>query len=196
MRIPLDNRTERERDILTDHFVRNYHFAVGQKRYKEVKFDELDKKLRELKQTYPQLSQAMTIAEAATPATVIPSCSRRLSDHRRRGKSRTPSVLPAMVVKGSYPTRLDLAKWLVSKENPLTARVTVNWIWQEIFGRGIVKTADDFGTRGEKPISPELLDWLASQFINDSWSVKQLVRTIVTSATYRQSSAVRPDLQS
>ena len=105
-------------------------------------------------------------------------------------------MLPALAVKNSAPTRLDLAKWLVSKENPLTSRVTVNWIWQEIFGRGLVKTADDFGTRGEKPSHPELLDWLAYRFIDDGWSTKNLIRTIVTSSTYRQSSNVRPDMQS
>ena len=87
MRIPLDQRTERERDILTDHFARNYHFAVGQKRYKELKFDELDKKLRELKQTYPQISQAMTVAEAPDAKQILLESSRRLPYQRHRSKS-------------------------------------------------------------------------------------------------------------
>jgi hypothetical protein len=82
----------------------------------------------------------------------------------------------------------------VSKENPLTARVVVNRRWQEFFGRGLVDPSDDFGLRGEKPSHPELLDWLAAEFMNRGWSVKQMHRLIVTSATYRQSSVARPDL--
>jgi hypothetical protein len=87
-----------------------------------------------------------------------------------------------------------LAKWLVSPENPLTARVVVNRQWQAFFGRGIVKSLEDFGYQSEPPTHPELLDWLAIQFVKQGWSMKQLHRLIVTSATYQQSSAVSPEL--
>src|SRR5690606_4782254 len=90
--------------------------------------------------------------------------------------------------------RLDLAHWLVAPDNPLTPRVVVNQVWSHLFGRGLVKTAGDFGVRGEAPTHPQLLDWLASEFVNRGWSRKQLIKLIVMSRTYRQSSAHRPEL--
>ncbi|MFN3324944.1 MAG: PSD1 and planctomycete cytochrome C domain-containing protein [Bryobacteraceae bacterium] len=194
LRTPPERRSARERDVLIDHFVRNYHFAVGPTVYEKVKFKELDRKLRELKQSYPQLTQAMAVAEGPAPG---PSHLRVRGDYRTLGievKPDTPAVLPPLKANGRA-TRLDLARWIVAPGNPLTARVTVNWVWQELFGRGLVRTPDDFGTRAEKPTHPELLDWLAAEFVEDGWSLKRLIRTIVTSATYRQSSAVRPDLR-
>jgi mono/diheme cytochrome c family protein len=106
----------------------------------------------------------------------------------------TPEALPPLQNNGRRPTRLDLAQWLVDGKNPLTARVTVNRIWQRYFGRGLVETSHDFGTQGEKPSHAALLDWLASEFMSSGWSMKSLHRMIVTSATYRQSSASRPEL--
>jgi len=106
-----------------------------------------------------------------------------------------PSIIPPIKVRsGPRADRLDLARWLVSPENPLTARVVANQVWMHLFGEGIVRTPGDFGVRGEKPTHPELLDWLAGEFVRGGWSRKQLVRTIVTSATYRQRSETRPEL--
>ncbi|NBB19643.1 DUF1553 domain-containing protein [Runella sp. CRIBMP] len=104
----------------------------------------------------------------------------------------TPSfILP---FNKSYPkNRLGLAKWLVDKQNPLTARVFVNQVWQEFFGKGIVKTSGDFGMQGELPSHPELLDWLAVDFMEHGWNIKRLVKQMVTSATYRQSAVVTPE---
>lgn len=90
--------------------------------------------------------------------------------------------------------RLDLAEWLFARENPLTARVTVNRIWSNLLGRGLVGTLDDFGKRGERPSHPELLDWLASEFQRLDWRLKAMIELIVTSSTYRQSSKPRPEL--
>ena len=96
--------------------------------------------------------------------------------------------------EGARLNRLDLARWLVSPENPLAARVTVNRAWQAFFGTGLVKTAEDFGAQGERPVHRELLDWLATEFVASGWDVKALHRRIVTSSTYRQSSRVTPAL--
>ena len=104
-----------------------------------------------------------------------------------------PAALPPLP-PGAPNNRLGFAQWLVSPENPLTARVTVNRFWQMLFGVGIVKTVEDFGSQGEWPTHPELLDWLATEFMQNGWDVKKLLRLIVTSSTYRQSSRVTPEL--
>lgn len=105
------------------------------------------------------------------------------------------STLHPFKPRGETGDRLDLARWIVSPQNPLTPRVTVNYVWKHLFGQGIVRTVNDFGVRGEKPSHPKLLDWLADEFRgNLGWSRKELIRMIVTSATYRQSSTHRSDL--
>ena len=104
-----------------------------------------------------------------------------------------PSILPGLQ-KGLPNNRLGFARWLVSSDNPLTARVTVNRYWQMLFGTGLVKTVEDFGTQGEWPSNPELLDWLATEFMRQKWNLKSLIRTIVTSHTFRQSSRVTAKL--
>ena len=93
------------------------------------------------------------------------------------------------------PNRLGLAQWLVSDDNPLTARVTVNHFWETIFGRGIVETSEDFGTQGDPPSHPKLLDWLATEFMQQGWSMKKIQKLMVMSATYRQDSHVSEELQ-
>ena len=104
----------------------------------------------------------------------------------------TPAVLSSMP-EDATPNRLGFAKWLLSPEHPLTARVAINRYWQDIFGTGIVKTAEDFGTQGTPPVHPELLDWLATEFIASGWDVQTMLKLMLTSSTYRQSAQVTPE---
>jgi hypothetical protein len=119
-------------------------------------------------------------------------------DYTRRGPDVMPASLSALPPMNkpsqTEPNRLDLAKWLVSPQHPLTSRVAVNHIWSKLFGIGLVSTPDDFGATGEPPSHLELLDWLASEFMRLGWSRKQLIKLIVTSATYKQSSMHRDDI--
>jgi hypothetical protein len=118
-------------------------------------------------------------------------------DYLRPGEEVQPGVLHALhpfQARGVRADRLDLARWLVDPANPLTARVAVNQLWQHLFGRGLVSTPEDFGVRGERPSHPELLDWLATEFQQRGWSRKQMLKLMVTSATYRQASHAREDL--
>jgi mono/diheme cytochrome c family protein len=112
-----------------------------------------------------------------------------LSDAGEVVSPSVPSFLPPLGVKDARPTRLDLARWMVARDNPLVARVFVNRLWKLAFGQGIVKSLDDFGAQGTAPSHPELLDWLASEFVASGWDVKHILKLMVTSATYRQSSA-------
>ncbi len=126
-----------------------------------------------------------------------PSTERPSTPMRLRGSFTTPgarvyaAVPPALhpLPNDQTPNRLGLAHWLVDDDNPLVARVTVNRLWAQLFGRGLVETSEDFGTQGSPPTHPELLDWLATEFMSRGWSVKTILRTIVASATYQQGSS-------
>ncbi len=167
---------------------------------------------------FDSLAKQHAAVEAAIPTTMVMA---EMPEHRdtfllirgaynQKGDKVSPgvpSILPAMP-KDAAPDRIGLARWLTDPSHPLTARVTVNRFWQQFFGRGIVKTANDFGSQGEWPSHPELLDWLACEFMNPvaggqgggaaagkphAWDIKHIVRLIVTSAVYRQSSDLTPD---
>ncbi len=160
----------------------------------DLKKDEilvaLDKELADLRAHKPKLPRTMIMRDLPTPR---PAYIHLGGDFMRKGAPVTPgvpSILPPLGNKA--PNRLALGEWLVDPKNPLTPRVTVNRVWQEYFGRGIVASESDFGTQGDKPTHPELLDYLALTFIEKGWSQKKLHRLIVTSATYRQSSTATP----
>jgi hypothetical protein len=105
-----------------------------------------------------------------------------------------PHFLPQPRIEGREPTRLDLADWLVSRDNPLTARTVMNRMWQQFFGTGLSRTLDDLGAQGEPPSNPALLDWLACEFMDSGWDIKHMVRLMVTSDTYRQASTAPPEV--
>ena len=186
-------RTQKQQDRLIDHFVEFSRETFGKKRFEELKFTELHDKLKQLKWEYPQLTEAQVIVENPTPPKT------RLlirGDFRQPGIAVQPRTLPVLnpMPHDPAPSRLTLARWLVSKDNPLTARVTVNRTWQEYFGRGLVEPSADFGTRSQPPTHPELLDWLATEFVDSGWDLKATHKLIVMSGTYRQSSSIREDL--
>jgi mono/diheme cytochrome c family protein len=141
--------------------------------------------------------------EKAMPSTLVfkerkderPAYILKRGEYDRRDKQvgrQTPLFLPPLPA-GAPKNRLGLARWLVDPRHPLTARVTVNRFWQQVFGTGLVKTTEDFGTQGELPSHPELLDWLALQFIDDGWDVKKFMKRLVMSQTYRQSAKATAD---
>lgn len=177
---------KRERTESEERVVRDFFLAVApdlapirteQSRLTKAR-EELD----------AQVPTTMVLRELAKPR---PDRVLKRGDFRTPGDPVTPGVPRAIGGYAPSSNRLGLAKWLVSRQNPLTARVEVNRLWAQCFGRGIVATPEDFGVQGEKPSHPELLDWLAVEFMEKGWDIKGLLRLIVTSATYRQAAAAK-----
>lgn len=160
---------------------------------KGVRFGGGFQELEDLDAANPALSEIPAIAESANPRTTHIHVRGDFRSPGAEVQPNTPAILPPL---DGPRNRLSLARWLVSRDNPLTARVIINRMWQELFGTGLVSTSEDFGTRGEAPSHPELLDWLAAEFMESGWNTKHMLRLMVESATYRQSSKIRPELQS
>ena len=186
-------RSEVQRNAMTDTVIGSCGNLFPKDFCAGLKLNELRSKLNELNARMPPFSYAPVLLENDTPPKTYVHIK---GDWREHGDEVHPGMLAVLppLPAGQPVNRLTLARWLVSPENPLTARVAANRIWQEMFGRGIVYTSEDFGSQGDPPSHPELLDWLATEFQNRGWSVKQMVRLIATSSVYRQSSAARPEL--
>jgi hypothetical protein len=185
--IPADERTPEQHDQLADAFKQT-----------DLARKPLADKVAQLKRQKDSLQKdiptTMVLRERKAPRETHIHIRGDFLRKGSRVEPGVPSVLPPLSDDLETPNRLDLARWLVDPGNPLTARVTVNRFWQRYFGLGLVDTEDDFGTQGSPPSHPELLDWLADEFMQQGWSMKSLHKLIVTSATYRQSSAIREDL--
>ncbi len=191
-------RSELQQAALVDAFLASCGNLYPKAHCQDLKVGEARQKLNQLNATLPPFAYAPVLVENDTPPKTYIHIKGDWRDHGAEVHPGMLAVLPPLESDGAPPTRLMLARWLVSPANPLTARVAVNRLWQELFGRGIVNTSDDFGTMGDRPSHPELLDWLATEFEGAAgptpWSMKRMIRTIVTSAAYRQSSKARPEL--
>jgi len=179
--------SESEKAALFEYFLGNFSPSAKQAS------KELSALRREQAQTINAIPELMVMEELSSPK---PAHILKRGAYDAPGEevsADTPRFLPPFP-KDAPRNRLGLARWLLARDNPLMARVTVNRLWQLMFGRGIVETSEDFGTRGAPPSNPELLDWLANDFVASGWDQKALLKKIAMSATYRQSSKPRPDL--
>ncbi len=191
IKLEADKRNDAQKKLIRDYFVENVCAKT-----KPV-FDPLHQQTAEAEQKRKEV-------DGAIPQTMVSGELPQRRDafllvrgqYDKKGDKVEPGVPAALppLPKDAPPTRLGFAQWLVSPEHPLTSRVIVNRFWQQFFGTGIVKTAEDFGAQGQWPTHPELLDWLAVEFRESGWNVKHLLKLIATSATYRQSSRVTPEI--
>ena len=186
-----DQRDAADRRRMRDYFLASVYADAGP----ELKaMRESSRPIREKREALEkQIPATMVSQELEKPRPAWVLTRGQYDKHGEPVSPGVPAVLPPLP-QSDVTNRLTFAKWLVDPKHPLTARVTVNRFWQQFFGTGLVKTSEDFGTRGEWPSHPELLDWLAADFIGTGWDVKGFVRMLVTSATYRQDSGVTPKL--
>jgi hypothetical protein len=164
-----------------------YHRSVA------PQLEEVRKRIADLHRSEPKVVKTMAMQERKEPRSTHIHVRGSFLNKGEPVTAGVPALFPSLP-EGQPTDRLSLARWLVSERNPLAARVTVNRIWEQIFGRGLVATSEDFGTQGEPPSHPELLDWLATELVAKRWDVKAIQQLIVTSATYRQSSWATPEL--
>ncbi len=189
LKVPAEKRTDEQKARLRDHF-RNKVCQLPELVEVRQQLAALRKARTDLDR---QIATTLIFRERKQPKPAFILYRGEYDKPRDRVDRATPAILPPM--KPDMPkNRLGFAMWLVDRDHPLTARVTVNRFWQQVFGVGLVKTAEDFGVQGELPSHPELLDWLAVDFQDHGWDVKRFMRLIVTSATYRQSSRITPEL--
>ena len=189
------DRPPKHAERLTRYFIFRPS-GMSEEQRKELKWKELRKKLAELDAAYPALSEAQTLAENPNPPKTHILIRGAFRDPGIEVQPNSPAFLPSLPPHNGRTNRLLLARWVVSPDNPLTARVAVNRMWQEFFGQGLVKTSEEFGARGDPPTHPKLLDRLAVEFMDSGWDLKKMHKLIVSSATYRQSSKTRKDLES
>ncbi|MBL8231305.1 MAG: DUF1553 domain-containing protein [Bryobacterales bacterium] len=183
-----DKRTKEQRDKLRDHFLSHEAPEALRTAHLDLKRLKLAKAALD-----DEIPNTMVMSELEKPRdTHILG----RGDYRNKGQKVTPDVPAVMppLPAGEPANRLALAKWLVSGKHPLTARVTVNRYWQNYFGLGLVKSSENFGSQGDPPSHPELMDWLATEFQSSGWDVKAMQKLLVTSATYRQVSKATPEL--
>jgi hypothetical protein len=191
IKVAADQRNDEQRKQIRDYFL---EYVCGQTR---PTFDPLHAEVDALNKQRGEVDAAIPVtlvmADLPTPRDTHVLIRGDYDKPADKVEAGTPAVFPPLP-EGAPRNRLGLAQWLVSRSHPLTARVTVNRFWQQFFGRGLVKTAEDFGAQGEWPTHPELLDWLAVEFIESGWDVKGLMKLIMLSNTYRQSSQFTPEL--
>lgn len=186
--LPAEKRTTQQQQELRDYYLKTA--APDSLRTAEKQLDELRSRLTKLQKNIPT---TMVMHENETPRETFVLKRGVYDQHGEKVTAAVPQVLPDFSPQLPQ-NRLGLARWLTSPQHPLTARVYVNRLWQQLFGVGLVKTVGDFGSQGEWPSHPELLDWLATEFQQSGWNVKHLLKQIVLSATYQQSSRVTPEL--
>ena len=191
IKVEAEKRTDDQKKLIRDYFLENVYAKT-----REV-FQPLQKNLKTLQEERKKADDAIAVSlimgdDAKERETFI-LLRGEYDKPGNKVERGTPAILPPMP-EGAPKNRLGLAQWLVHRSHPLTSRVSVNRFWQQFFGRGLVKTSEDFGIQGESPSHPELLDWLSAEFMETNWDVKGLVKLIVTSRTYRQSSKVTPEL--
>ena len=180
-------RTAAEKKILADYRISQ------QPEYRKLG-EELDALKKQAESAEKEIQTTLIMEEMKEPRPTFVLMRGAYDKPGERVTAATPGILPALPVDQPR-NRLGLAKWLVSEENPLTARVTVNRLWQQIFGTGLVRTSEDFGAQGEAPSHPELLDFLANEFIRSGWNVKQMMKLMVMSSTYQQQSKLTSQLR-